>query len=94
MDGTVALELFPNWVTRPLRQNYWAGPLYQPIPSTFCRCVWCKDYLSIFGSPTADLGDGWAHQECVDKAERFALKSSIRHRTNPSTGYFPGWRQS
>lgn len=91
MDGFVALELFPDWVTRPLRQN-WAGPHWTPIPSTFRNCVWCKDHLSIFGPPTADLGDGWAHTECVDKAERFALKASIRNRTNPATGYFPGWR--
>lgn len=75
----------PAWVRRP-------PGLYQPIPSTFRKCVWCKDHLSIFGPPTADLGDGWAHTECVDKAERFALKASIRNRTNPTTGYFPGWR--
>lgn len=75
----------PAWVRRP-------PGLYQPIPSTFRKCVWCKDHLPIFGPPTVDLGDGWAHTECVDKAERFALKASIRNRTNPSSGYFPGWR--
>lgn len=81
---------------RRVRDNFvapaWVGPRWTPIPSSFRRCVWCKDHLSVFGPPTADLGDGWAHQECVDKAERFALKSSIRHRTNPTTGYFQGWR--
>lgn len=70
----------------------WAGPLYQPIPSTFRKCVWCKDHLPVFGPLSVNLGEGWAHQECADAAERFALKSSIRHRTNPTTGYFPGWR--
>lgn len=77
---------------RSIAQSKLAGPLWQPIPSTFRKCVWCKDHLPIFGPPTAALGHGWAHTECVDKAERFALKASIRNRTNPTTGYFPGWR--
>lgn len=86
MDGAVALDLFPEWVTRPLMEN-----VRMMVPS-WRDCTWCGDHPPIFGPPTADLGDGWAHEECVDKAERFALKASIRHRTNPATGYFPGWR--
>lgn len=93
-----AAEEISRWASTILRRRatynppIWAGPHWQPIPSTFRKCAWCKDHLSVFGPPTADLGDGWAHTECVDKAERFALKASIRNRTNPATGYFPGWR--
>lgn len=70
----------------------WAGPPRQLIPSAFRNCVWCRDQWSVFGPQAADLGNGYAHQECADAAERFALKSRIRHRTNPTTGYFPGWK--
>lgn len=75
----------PAWALRP-------PGLYQPIPSTFRKCVWCKDHLSIFGPKACRLGGHDLHVECNGKAVRFALKASIRNRTNPATGYFPGWR--
>lgn len=90
MDGVVALELFPDWVTRPLREH-WAGQRYQPIPASR-RCTWCGDYLPFFGPKVCRLGGHDLHAECNDKAVRFALKASIRNRTNPTTGYFSGWR--
>lgn len=66
--------------------------LVQPILSSFCKCAWCSDHLPTFGPTSVDIGDGWVHQKCADKSQRFVLKSSIRHRTNPIIGYLPGWR--
>lgn len=85
LDAAASLSRAMQGIRPPRR-------LVQPIPSSFRKCAWCSDHLPIFGPTSVDLGDGWAHQECAHKSQRFVLKSSIRHRTNPTTGYFRGWR--
>lgn len=83
-----ALQTSENY--RRLREN--ATLAIRSSESGSWLCGWCGDYISFFGPQSVDLHDKHVHADCADRAQRFALKSKIRHRTNPTTGYFPGWR--